>query len=64
MQCPAGFAAPAAGVATLLAVYMALGASVTGSVLPPTTLFRGEDATAITLIIIVASVAMAGARQS
>jgi hypothetical protein len=58
VQRPAGLAAPTAGVVTFLAVYMALGASATGSVLPPTTLFGGEDATAITLIVIVASVAM------
>jgi hypothetical protein len=59
VQRPAGLAAPTAGVATFLAVYMALGAAATdGSVLPPTTLFGGEDSTAITLIVIVASVAM------
>jgi hypothetical protein len=58
VQRPAGRAAPTAGVATSLAVYMALGAAATdGSVLPPTTLFGGEDSTAITLIVIVASVA-------
>jgi hypothetical protein len=59
VQRPAGLAAPTVGVATFLAVYMALGAAATGgSVLPPTALFGGgEDATAVVLIVLVASVA-------